>query len=119
MIRVLTSVLLLTLLSFNLTGCIYRVDVPQGNYLDEDRVALLKPGMTREQVQYVLGTPITIDPFNKDRWDYIFLIQEGWKDPVQKNLFVIFENNILSRIEGDYVLGAKPEVSGDESETEL
>ena len=45
MIRVLTSVLLLTLLSFNLTGCIYRVDVPQGNYLDEDRVALLKPGM--------------------------------------------------------------------------
>ena len=106
MIRVLTSVLLLTLLSFNLTGCIYRVDVPQGNYLDEDRVALLKPGMT-------------IDPFNKDRWDYIFLIQEGWKDPVQKNLFVIFENNILSRIEGDYVLGAKPEVSGEESETEL
>ena len=61
--------------------------------------------MTREQVKYVLGTPVTIDPFNKNRWNYIFLIQEGWNDPVQKNLFVFFENNRLVDIKGDFKKG--------------
>jgi outer membrane protein assembly factor BamE len=90
-----------------LSGCIYRVDVPQGNYIEQDRVDLLRIDMTREQVRYVLGTPITIDPFNKNRWNYIFLIQEGWKDPVQKNLFVIFENDRLADIQGDFKKGPK------------
>ncbi len=88
-----------------LTGCIYRVDVPQGNYIEQDRVDLLRINMTKEQVQYVLGTPITIDPFNKNKWNYVFLIQEGWNDPVQKNLFVMFENNLLSDIQGDFSKG--------------
>ncbi|MBQ8708766.1 MAG: outer membrane protein assembly factor BamE [Succinivibrionaceae bacterium] len=88
-----------------LAGCIYRVDVPQGNYLEQDRVNLLRVNMTREQVRYVLGTPVTIDPFNKNRWNYVFLIQEGWDDPVQKNLFAVFEGDRLVDIQGDFSKG--------------
>ncbi len=87
------------------TGCIYRVDVPQGNYLEQERVNLLRVNMTREQVQYVLGTPITIDPFNKDRWNYVFLIQEGWEKPVQRNLFANFQNGRLVSVTGDFAPG--------------
>lgn len=63
--------------------------------------------MSREQVQYVLGTPIAIDPYDKNRWIYIFRIQEGWNDPVQKNLFVIFDGDKLIDIKGDYSKGEK------------
>lgn len=117
MIKAITKLAMLIMISCSLGGCIYRVDVPQGNYLEEDQIALLKIGMTREQVQYILGTPITIDPFRKDRWNYIFLIQEGWNDPVQKNLFVIFKDNRLSEIQGDYHLSSSTEVS--ETETTI
>lgn len=89
----------------SLTGCIYRVDVPQGNYIEQDQVNKLRVGMSKEQVQFVLGTPITIDPFNKNRWNYIFLIQEGWKDPVQKNLMILFDGNTLVDIIGDFPKG--------------
>ena len=119
MIKIFTGALLL-ICSLVLSGCIYRVDVPQGNYLDQEKVEQLRAGMTREQVQFILGTPITIDPFNKNRWNYIFLIQEGWDDPVQKNLFVIFEDNALSRIEGDYTLKSgteEPALTENEDQT--
>ena len=90
------------LISCILSGCVYRVDVPQGNYIEQDQVSKLRIGMTKEQVQFVLGTPITIDPFNKNRWNYVFLIQEGWEEPIQKNLMVIFDGNRMIDIIGDY-----------------
>ncbi len=100
--KLLLGAALLGLSCAGLNGCIYRVDVPQGNYIEQDQVSKLRVNMTKEQVQFVLGTPITIDPFNKNRWNYIFLIQEGWKDPVQKNLMVLFNGNRLIDIIGDF-----------------
>ena len=59
----------------------YRIDVRQGNYVTQDMVAQLKPGMTREQVRFVLGTPLVADVFHSDRWDYIYRFQPGKAQP--------------------------------------
>ena len=51
---------------------VYRIEIQQGNYITQEMVAQLKNGMTREQVRYVLGTPLVTDIFHADRWDYVF-----------------------------------------------
>ncbi|HSQ05349.1 MAG TPA: outer membrane protein assembly factor BamE, partial [Burkholderiales bacterium] len=50
----------------------YKIDVQQGNYITQDMVAKLKPGMTRSQVRFILGTPLIADPFHAQRWDYLY-----------------------------------------------
>lgn len=80
----------------------YRIDVRQGNYVTQDMVAQLKPGMTREQVRYVLGTPLVTDVFHADRWDYVYLFRPGKGADVQeRRLAVIFAGDRLARLEGD------------------
>jgi outer membrane protein assembly factor BamE len=58
-------------------GCVYRVDVQQGNLLDESDIAAVKPGMTRNQVRFLLGTPVVADSFHPDRWDYVYFLRKG------------------------------------------
>jgi outer membrane protein assembly factor BamE (lipoprotein component of BamABCDE complex) len=58
----------------------YRVDIPQGNYLDRNMVEQVRPGMTRDQVRFALGTPLHTDPFRPDRWDYVFRFQHASLD---------------------------------------
>ncbi len=53
------------------SACVYRINIQQGNYLDQAAVNQIQEGMTRSQVRYLLGTPLVADPFEKDRWDYI------------------------------------------------
>ena len=79
----------------------YRIDVRQGNYVTQDMVAQLKPGMTREQVRFVLGTPLVADVFHSDRWDYIYRFQPGKGEPQERRLAVVFEDGQLARLEGD------------------
>lgn len=100
-----------------LQGCnlVYKVNVQQGNILDQDRVDDLKPGMTKRQVELVLGTPAVSSPFRQDRWDYISTFSRRGNDPVVKNLSLVFENNRLVRMEGDYL---DEEESEDENEDE-
>ena len=50
----------------------YRIEIPQGNYIDQTMFNQLKPGMTREQVRFAMGTPLVADPFRNDRWEYVF-----------------------------------------------
>jgi outer membrane protein assembly factor BamE len=59
------------------SACVYRINVQQGNYLDQSAVEQVKSGMTRSQVRYLLGTPLVSDPFTKDRWDYIYYLKKG------------------------------------------
>jgi outer membrane protein assembly factor BamE len=59
------------------SGCVYRINIQQGNYLDQVAVNQVKPGMTRSQVRYLLGTPLVADSFNKERWDYIYYLKKG------------------------------------------
>ncbi|MFN3984371.1 MAG: outer membrane protein assembly factor BamE [Rhodocyclaceae bacterium] len=81
----------------------YRIDVRQGNYVDQAMVAQLRQGMTRDQVRFVLGSPLIVDTFRPDRWDYVYVFRPGRGEPQQRTLSVFFENDVLARVEGDVV----------------
>lgn len=81
----------------------YRMEVQQGNYVTQDMVAKLKPGMTRNQVKFALGTPLIADPFHNDRWDYVYVLQRQGRTVEQRRIVVVFKDDKLDRIEGDVV----------------
>ncbi len=79
----------------------YRMVIQQGNFISQEMVAQLKPGMTKEQVRFVLGTPLVTDIFHADRWDYVFFREAADGKREQRNLSVVFENSKLARVLGD------------------
>lgn len=81
----------------------YRVDVRQGNFVTQDMVARLKPGMSKDQVRFALGTPLIADIFHADRWDYVYRFQPGRGEPQLRRLVVFFEDGKLVRVGGDVV----------------
>ncbi len=103
------QLILILVLALTQIGCsvdslpfVYRPDVRQGNYIDEDMVATLRAGMTRSQVKFVLGSPMIEDPFQPDRWDYVSRLQPGHGEAEQKRLTVFFEGDRLVRVTGDF-----------------
>lgn len=88
----------------------YRIDIQQGNYVTQEMVAKLKPGMTRSQVRFALGTPLIVDPFRNDRWDYFYMMHKAGELTEQRVVTIVFRGDELLRIEGDVVPGgtAKP-----------
>jgi|GEM_PF-591904 len=101
--RYLLPVLLLALTAgcSNLKIGPHRIDVQQGNALDQENVARLKTGLSRSQVRFLLGTPLVVDPFRNDRWDYVYVFYKGGKLAEQRRLSLFFEGDTLARIEGD------------------
>ncbi|MDP1863535.1 MAG: outer membrane protein assembly factor BamE [Thiobacillus sp.] len=99
----LISALLISLVS----GCSsvnlgpHRIDVQQGNALDQENIVRLKPGLNRSQVRFLLGTPLVVDPFRTDRWDYVYVFYKAGKLAEQKHITLFFDGEILARIEGD------------------
>jgi outer membrane protein assembly factor BamE len=91
----------------------YRIDVRQGNFVTQEMVAQLKPGLTREQVRFILGSPLVADMFHVDRWDYVYRFQPGQGEAQQRRLVVFFQDNKLTRVAGDVVAedGSKAEAS--------
>ena len=81
----------------------YRMDIQQGNYISQDMVAQLKIGMTKEQVRYVLGTPLVADIFHADRWDYVYYYDPRRGQRESRKIAVVFENGKLTRLLGDVV----------------
>lgn len=81
----------------------YRIDVRQGNYVSQEMVAQLKPGLTRDQVRFILGSPLIADMFHADRWDYVYRFEHGRGELQERRLIVFFENNKLARVAGDVV----------------
>jgi outer membrane protein assembly factor BamE len=79
----------------------YRMDVQQGNYLDRETIAKLKPGMTRAQVRFILGTPLIADPFNPNRWDYLYYNRPGRRIQDVRRLTLYFEDEKLKRAYAD------------------
>ena len=79
----------------------YRIDVRQGNFVTQEMVTQLKPGLSREQVRFILGSPLVADMFHADRWDYVYRFQPGRGELQQRNLTVFFEANKLARVAGD------------------
>lgn len=85
----------------------YRIDIRQGNYVTQEMVAQLKPGMTRDQVRFILGTPLVTDVFHADRWDYVYSFRPGRGETQLRRFAVFFEESKLARVAGD-VVGAEP-----------
>jgi outer membrane protein assembly factor BamE len=81
----------------------YRIDIQQGNYVSREMVAQLKPGMTKEQVRFILGTPMVTDIFHTDRWDYIYWHEAPNGQRETRRVTVLFEQGQLARVDGDVV----------------
>ncbi len=111
--------LLLTLAVACLSACgffgfpgVYRIDVEQGNILTQEAVDQLKPGMSRRQVRFILGTPLIEDPFNQNRWDYTDVKRNGLDILSESRLTVVFEGDSLVEVIGDFLPAAWSEQGG-------
>jgi len=111
----------LSALAITLAACSYmpsltphRIEIQQGNFITQEMIGQLKPGMTKDQVRFTLGTPLVADMFHANRWDYIFVRQRAnSRDVEQRRISVFFESNKLDRVDGDVVAGAAaPQVTG-------
>jgi outer membrane protein assembly factor BamE len=84
----------------------YRMDIQQGNVVTQEMISKLQPGMSRNQVRFALGTPLVVDPFRTDRWDYVYQYRKGGVMTEHRKIAVIFKDDSLLRIEGDVVPAA-------------
>jgi len=99
----------------------YRPDVQQGNVVTKDMVDQLRPGMTRDQVRFLLGTPMLTDIFHQDRWDYPYFLRRRSGETQIRKLAVFFEEGKLARFDSDtmpaepladiLILGQKPKAA--------
>jgi len=80
----------------------YRMEIQQGNYVSQEAVAQLRRGMTREQVRFLLGTPLVTDPFRANRWDYVYY-RDTPKGREERRIAVLFDGDVLERVVGDVV----------------
>lgn len=93
-----------------LSGCnnlefpwVYKINIDQGNIITQEMVNELKPGMTREQVKFVMGSPLIADTFHEDRWDYIYTLVERNGKRTRHNLTVLFSGDKLVGLNGDFM----------------
>ena len=92
----------LAVMALVLTACVYRIDIQQGNLLDEDVIDQVELGMTRSQVQFLLGTPMISDSFHQDRWDYTYYFRRGRSRQVDQRWFIVFfQDDEVVRIDRD------------------
>jgi outer membrane protein assembly factor BamE len=77
----------------------YRMEVVQGNVVTREMVAQLRPGLTRDQVRTLLGSPLLTDVFHANRWDYVFTIRRQGAEPQQRVVTVLFDGDRVSRVE--------------------
>jgi outer membrane protein assembly factor BamE len=83
-----------------LGACVYRIDIQQGNLLRDSDIDRVQVGMTRSQVQFLLGTPMVADSFHRDRWDYAYYFRHGHSRETQHRwVIVFFENERVAKIE--------------------
>jgi outer membrane protein assembly factor BamE len=95
--------------ALTLSACsswVFRYDVPQGNYLEQKSIDKLQVGMTKEQVKFILGSPVVVDPFNHDNWNYVYTLKSGRDSKFnQKKKFILtFVDDKLTAAEGDFTL---------------
>jgi outer membrane protein assembly factor BamE len=82
------------------SGCVYRINIQQGNFLNQGAVDNVKEGMTRSQVRYLLGTPMVADSFNHERWDYIYYLKKGRTRHVDsRRVTVYFDGDKVARLD--------------------
>jgi outer membrane protein assembly factor BamE len=79
----------------------YKAEVVQGNFVSQEQVQALRPGMPKQVVRDILGTPLVASLFHADRWDYAFTIQRQGAEPQMRRFSVFFDGDRLARVEGD------------------
>lgn len=105
---------ILLVLLLALAGCSYfpgvhKIDINQGNIVTQEMVDELRPGMTKEQVRFVMGTPMIIDTFDQDRWDYLLTQEISGQPRTQERISLFFTDGKLSSFSGDFrPSGAQP-----------
>ena len=101
MFKNITATILATLIAISITtGCVYRVDVQQGNEINQSLIDQVSEGMTKREVIRLLGFPLINDPFNRDRWDYFYSLKDGKTQKVsQQSATLIFSEDELQSIE--------------------
>lgn len=86
--------------AFATGGCVYRPNIQQGNLLEVEDVEKVELGMTRSQVRYLLGTPMLADPFDPQRWDYLYTFRRGRQTKIDRSHFVVhFDGDKVSKVE--------------------
>jgi outer membrane protein assembly factor BamE len=104
-------VALLFVSSAFLTGCgakvpiikPFKMDIQQGNVVTSKMLLQLKPGMTKSQVKFIMGTPLVVDSFHTNRWDYFYQMRQAGKIKEQRRVILEFEKDLLLRVRGDVV----------------
>ena len=89
--------------SLTLSACLktHRIDIQQGNVITEVAVNQLEPGMTKREVRYILGTPLVVDPFHQNRWDYFYFFDRRGEKNIKRRITIIFEDDLMTKVEGD------------------
>ena len=108
-----------------LAGCsipgVYKIDVQQGNVIEQEMIDKLRPGMTKRQVRYIMGTPLIIDTFEPDRWDYVYSYQPGGGKRVQEQISLLFADGKLANFIGHFrpssAVPDEPDTAQDPDET--
>lgn len=88
---------------------VHKISIQQGSKITQEMVDQLKPGMTKAQVRYVLGTPLIADTFDQDRWDYYYVLTRGDGSEVKEHLSVFFVEDQLESFEGDFIPSPEPD----------
>ena len=107
-----------------LSGCsgklftVYKIDVQQGNAVEPEKVDKLEVGMTKEQVEFLLGTPMIRDIFHPDRWDYIYFLIPGYGERERRHLTLFFEADNVSEIIKDQIELPPPDEQEDQEANE-
>ena len=98
---------------------VYRIDIQQGNIVDQEMLDRLEIGMERSKVRFILGTPLLIDPFNADRWDYVYSLHRGSGEKVRQRVSVFFVDDRLARIDDELEPEAIPELTAEQTQTRV
>ncbi len=86
----------------------FKMDIQQGNVVTSKMLLQLKPGMTKSQVRFIMGTPLILDSFHKDRWDYFYQMRQAGKVIEQRRVILEFDKELLTHVRGDVVPQGTP-----------
>lgn len=114
--KTMRHVLVLSVLAALLSGClsIYKAEIQQGNVVTQEMIDKLKPGMTRSQVRFVLGTPLVTDMFHPARWDYYYYLRRANEETGEaQRLTVIFKDDLLMKVQEDARIKSDAPAPGD------
>ena len=106
------NLILALAISVLLVGCsgirfgfpgVHKVNIEQGNIVTQEMVDQLKPGMTKRQVRFLMGTPMVHDTFHASRWDYVYTLQKPDDEPRKERISLYFDGDLLASFSGDFL----------------